>query len=99
MKRLLASAVALSLLAAGAPAVADHGRDGKQAAKAHKHAAKAHHKAMKRAEKAWRKGQYMPSAHRGHYMSDPYAYDLRAAGAVGRVPAAAGALPGGGGLS
>jgi Ni/Co efflux regulator RcnB len=74
MKRILAAAAALSLVAAGsAPAVADHGRDGK--GKAHKHAAKAHAKAVKRAQKAWRKGQHLPVAHRHHYV-DPAVYGL-----------------------
>ena len=78
MKRLLSAAAALSLLAAGAPANADHKHERKAAAKAHKHADKAHAKAARRAEKAWRKGQHLPAAHRHHYLADRD-YGLRAA--------------------
>ena len=77
MKRLLASAAALSLLAAGVPAAADHGHNGKAAAKAHKKAVKAHRKAVKEAQKAWRKGQYMPAEHRHHYIADISPYGLQ----------------------
>ena len=79
MKRLLSAAVALSLLGAGAPALADHGRGDKHHAKAYKKAEKAHRKAVKRAEKAWRKGQYLPVEHRHHYIDDISPYGLRQA--------------------
>ena len=78
MKRILSAAIALSLLGAGAPALADHGRGDKQHAKAHKKAVKAHSKAVKAQQKAWRKGQYIPAEHRHHYLSEPYGYGLPA---------------------
>ena len=78
MKRLLAAAAALGLLAAGAPASADHRHEGKAAAKPHKHA-KAQRKAVHRAQQAWRKGQRLPAAHRDHLIGDPSAYGLRQA--------------------
>ena len=80
MKRLLAAAAALSLVAGGAaPALADHGHNGKAAAKAHKKAMKHHRKAMKEQAKAWRRGQHLPSSYYDGYIDDPRVYGLNQA--------------------
>ena len=83
MKRILVAATALSLLAAGAPALADHGRHDKHHAKAHQKAmkaqAKAHRKAMREEAKAWRKGQRLPASYYDGYIDDPNRYGLRQA--------------------
>ena len=79
MKRILSAAIALSLLGAGAPALADHGRGDKHHAKAHKKAMKHHRKAMKEQAKAWRRGQHLPSSYYDGYIDDPRVYGLNQA--------------------